>query len=105
MDGGKKKNPASRGAGSWGKAVSPGPHGRAAAGAERLPAVPRSESVKHDWLVHQDVELAEEFIDILERRLFFDQFLHSLSKLRGERPVDENLPLRVLVDDLVAARL
>jgi hypothetical protein len=60
-------------------------------------------SVQDDRLVHQAVELAEEFIDLLERRLFLDQLLHVFAKTRCHRAVDEDLALSVLVDDLKAA--
>jgi hypothetical protein len=46
--------------------VSPGPQVRAAAGAngDEPPARVHA-SVEHDGLIHQDIELSEELIDIL----------------------------------------
>ena len=63
----------------------------------------REPSVENDGHHHQAVELSEEFVDFIERRLFLDQLLHVLAEPLGQFAVDENLALRVLVDVMAAS--
>ncbi|CAG9255282.1 hypothetical protein BCEP4_1610034 [Burkholderia cepacia] len=63
----------------------------------------RGTSVQYDGHHHQAVELSEEFVDFIERRFIFDQLLHVCAESFGKFAVDEDLALRVLVDDFVSA--
>src|SRR5215470_5851142 len=72
-----------------------------------LPGVspPQRALMQHDGLVHQTIELTEELVDFVERRLFFDQLLYMLTEACRHCSIDVNLALSVLVDNLIAARL
>lgn len=52
-------------------------------------------------LVHQDVELAEKLVHVLQRLFFLHQLLDMLAKTRRECAVNEDFTLHGLVHDLV----